>query len=37
MQYIEDHVLLNSLNELGKKIRCEVMPSILSVFSDEFN
>ena len=31
------HVLLNLLNELGKKIRCEAMPSILSVFPNEFN
>ena len=30
------HVLLNSLNELGKKIRCEPLPSI-SVFPNEFN
>ena len=26
------HVLSNLLNELGKKIRCEALPSILSVF-----
>ena len=31
------HVLLNLLNELGKKIRCEALPSILSVFPNEFN
>ena len=30
------HVLLNLINELGKKIRCEAMPSILSVFPTEF-
>ena len=30
-------VLLNLLNELRKKIRCEAMPSILSVFPSEFN
>ena len=30
-------VLLNLLNELGKKIRCEALPSILPVFPDEFN
>ena len=30
------HVLLNLLNELGKKIRCEPLPSI-SVFPNEFN
>ena len=26
------HVLLNLLNELGKKIRCETLLSIVSVF-----
>ena len=31
------HVLLNSLNELGKKIRCEALPIILSGFPNEFN
>ena len=31
------HVLLNLLNELGKKIRCEALPSILSVIPIEFN
>ena len=31
------HVLLNLLNELGKKIRCEALPSILSVLPNEFN
>ena len=31
------HVLLNLLNKLGKKIRCEAVPSILSVFPNEFN
>ena len=31
------HVLLNLLNELGTKIRCEALPSILSVFPNEFN
>ena len=31
------HVLLNLLNELGKKIRCEALPSILSVSPNEFN
>ena len=25
------HVILNLLNELGEKIRCEALPSILSV------
>ena len=31
------HVLLNSLKELGEKIRHEALPSILSVFPNEFN
>ena len=31
------HVLLNLLNRLGKKIRCEALPGILSVFHNEFN
>ena len=31
------HVLLNLLDDLGKKIRCEALPSILSVFPNEFN
>ena len=31
------HVLLNLLNELEEKIRREVVPSILSGFSNEFN
>ena len=31
------HVLLNLLNELKKKIRCKALPSILSVFPNEFN
>ena len=31
------HVLLNLLNELGKKIRCEAVSSILPVFPNEFN
>ena len=30
------HVLLNLLNELGKKIRCEALLSILSVFPCNF-
>ena len=30
-------MLLNLLNQLGKRIRCEAMPSILSVFSNELN
>ena len=31
------HVLLNLLNELGKKIRCEALPSIVSVFPNKSN
>ena len=31
------HVLLNLLNELGQKIRCETLLSILSVFANKFN
>ena len=31
------YVSLNLLSELGRKIRCEAVPSILSVFSNEFN
>ena len=34
--YMSAHVLLNVLNELGKKIRCKTMPSILSVFPNKF-
>ena len=30
-------VLLNLLNELWKKIRCEAMPSILPVFPNKFD
>ena len=31
------HVLLNLLNEFGKKIRCEALLSIVPVFPNEFN
>ena len=31
------YVLLNLLNKFGKKIRCEAVPSILSVFPNKFN
>ena len=31
------YVLMNLLNKFGKMIRCEALPSILSVFSNEFN
>ena len=35
--YMSAYVLLNLLNELEKKIRCDTLPSILSVFNNEFN
>ena len=35
--YMSAHVLQNLLNDLWKKIRCEAMPSILSVFPNDFN
>ena len=31
------HVLLNLLNKLGEKIRCEALLSILLIFPNEFN
>ena len=31
------HALLNLLNELGEKIRCEALPRSLSVSPNEFN
>ena len=31
------HLVLNLLNELGKKIRREALQNILSVFPNEFN
>ena len=31
------HALLNLLHELGEKIRCETLPSILSIFPNKFN
>ena len=31
------YVLLNLLNALGKTITCKALPSILSVFHNEFN
>ena len=31
------HVLLNLLNELGKRDEMRVLPSILSLFRNEFN
>ena len=35
--YISAHVLLNLLNELGKKDKMRGLPSILSLFRNEFN
>ena len=34
--YMSAHVILNLLNALGKHIRCEALPRILSVFPNEF-
>ena len=31
------HVLLNLSNKFGEKIRCEALPSILSIFPSKFN
>ena len=31
------HVLLNSFNELGKRDKMQALPSILSLFRNEFN
>ena len=35
--YMSAHVLLNLLNELEKKIRCDALQSILLVFPNESN
>ena len=35
--YMSAHVLLNSLNELGKRDKMRGLPSILSLFRNEFN
>ena len=35
--YKSAHVLLNLSNELGKKIGCESLPNILSIFPAELN
>ena len=35
--YMGDHVLLNLLNELGKRGKMRGLPSILSLFRNEFN
>ena len=37
LTYMSAHVLLDLLNELGKKIRCEDLPSILSIFFNVMN
>ena len=34
---MSDHVLLNLLNELGKRDQMQGCPSNLSLFRDEFN
>ena len=31
------YIVLNLLNEFGEEIRCEALPSVLSVFPNEFN
>ena len=35
--YMSVHVLLNLLNELGKRYKMRGLPSILSLFRNEFN
>ena len=35
--YMSAHVLLNLLNELGKRDKMRGLPSILSLFCNEFN
>ena len=35
--YMNAHVLLNLLNELGKRDKMRGLPSILSLFRNEFN
>ena len=35
--YTSAHVLLNLLNELGKRDKMRGLPSILSLFRNEFN
>ena len=35
--YMSAHVLLNLLNELGKRDKMRCLPSILSLFRNEFN
>ena len=35
--YMSAHLLLNLLNEMEKKMRCEALLSILLVFPNKFN
>ena len=35
--YMSAHILLNLLNELGKRDKMRSLPSILSLFCNEFN
>ena len=35
--YTSSHVLLNLLNKLGKRDKMRCLPSILSLFRNEFN
>ena len=37
VSYMSAHVLLNLLNELGKRYKMRGLPSILSLFRNEFN
>ena len=37
VSYMSAHVLLNLLNELGKRDKMRGLPSILSLFRNEFN
>ena len=37
LSYMSAHVLLNLLNELGKRDKIRGLPSILSLFRKEFN
>ena len=37
VSYMSAHVLLNLLNELGKRNKMRGLPSILSLFCNDFN
>ena len=37
VSYMSAHVLLNLINELGKRDKMPGLPSILSLFPNEFN